>query len=189
MLESQYYLAGIRAKQRTHHQDSGAKIIPRRKDLGSLRDVIRLSMSLPTLRETRASMTRASPKPSIIYTISHLVRKTNRFHQKKNRDIKYKTRNLLDGPKTTKRRRLTIHRVNASSTYSPHFPCPPPNREKKTPPLNALIAKQHRASSSETPTHSRKKPQASSRAVLPDAAIRQQPSSCTGEKPIILRDS
>ena len=61
-----YLLAGIRAKKRTHHQGSGAKNIPGRKSLGSVRDVIRLWMSLPTLHETRASMTTASPKPPII---------------------------------------------------------------------------------------------------------------------------
>ena len=38
-------------------------------DIGSLGDVIRVLVSLPTLRETRASMATASPKPSIIRAV------------------------------------------------------------------------------------------------------------------------
>ena len=40
---------------------------------------------------------------------------------------------------------------------------------EKRPPFNALLARQHRASSSETQTHNSKNRQASSRAVLPIA--------------------
>ena len=39
--------------------------IPRRKGLGSPRDVVRVLLYLPTLRETCVSMTTASPKAAI----------------------------------------------------------------------------------------------------------------------------
>ena len=81
-----YYLAGTRAKTRTHHQDSGAKIVPGRKGLGSLRYVIRLLMSPSTLRETRASMSTASPKPPIIHHHTWYERQTV---PPKNRDMEY----------------------------------------------------------------------------------------------------
>ena len=74
-------MAGIRAKKRAHDQDSGAKLSPEENILiilGSLRDVIRLLMSLPTLRETRASMTTASLEVSTVRVVddepNHLAR-------------------------------------------------------------------------------------------------------------------
>ena len=67
-------------KRKTHDQDSGAIFFLRRNDHGSHRDVIRLLfIYLPTLRETRPSMTTASSKPSIIRAVddkpNHLARK------------------------------------------------------------------------------------------------------------------
>lgn len=59
-------------------------------------------------------------------------------------------------------------------------------RSKITPPSKAS-ANQYRASSSKTPTHSRKNRQTSREAALRNAAIPLQPPSCTGQKSVIQR--
>ena len=85
LLESQYRLAGIRAKKRTHHKDSRAKIIPRRR--GSWIPpwcYSFINVSPNVARNARVDDDGKSE--TIDYTISHLIRKTNRFHKKK--DIK-----------------------------------------------------------------------------------------------------
>ena len=85
-----------------YHQDSGAKIVPRWKGLGSLRDIICSLVSLPTLRTTRASMTTASSKPSITQYHTLFERQTvSTKKEQMHAILNYSARNLPDGPKAT----------------------------------------------------------------------------------------